>query len=528
MPYGRGMRGYWLAVALLGAACSAGNTRVDQPGADAGGRDAGPVDLGSQLDADGPDQAVDAGPTDLGAETDLGFEGDASSDAGASGCWGPGASDPEKYLGLLTCLRGPGPAELQRDAIAAFVSEIKLGGGFPIVTSSQAIFVYVRDPAYDVEDDGLTAEDYDPDRRVGPIRVSGDFNGWVTTGLELREEVQAFLHGAFPLDVATSDRWRYKFIAKNPQGDDIWYSDPLSRRHDYDQNGRISVVRGGQSRGHLEQVGPLESAGIPARSLEVWLPPGYEHSNSRYPVLYLHDGNNLYSRFQPRSAPTSWEADQVFEAELMAGNIAPFIAVGIPNSGARFDEYTQTTDTRTGSEVGGRANDYANFLLTRVKPTIDERFRTQTAKESTGVLGSSLGGLVSYYLGLHHPEVYGCVAGLSSSFWWGESLGNPTMVDDYQADPDLPAQAQRYYLDSGGGSGTGCPDGGADNYCGTIAMRDLLVARGIDTFPDDPDAVPLTPTGVDIYHWWTPDAPHNESAWHERLARPLRLCFPAP
>jgi predicted alpha/beta superfamily hydrolase len=527
MPYGRGMGRLWLAVALLGAACSAGATRVDPPVAD-GGFDAGVADLGLHLDADGLDQGLDAGADDQGTSTDGGPTDDASTDAGVPGCWPGGATELEKYRGLLDCLRAPGTDEQKRVAITTFVAEVQSGGGFPIVTSSQAIFIYVRDPAYDQEDDGLTAEDYDPDRRVGPIRVAGDFNGWATTGLELREEVQAFLHGAFPLDVATSDRWRYKFIAKNPQGDDIWYSDPLSRRHDYDQNGRISIIRGGQGRGHLERIGPLQSAGISARSLEVWLPPGYDLSTDTYPVLYLHDGNNLYSRFQPRSAPTSWEADQVFEAELTAGNIAPFIAVGIPNSSARFDEYTQTTDTRTGSEVGGRAVDYANFLLTQVKPAVDGRLRTRPDRTSTGVLGSSLGGLVSYYLGLHHPEVYGCVAGLSSSFWWGDSLGNPTMIDDYQADPDLPTQAQRYYLDSGGGPGAGCPDSGADNYCSTIAMRDLLVARGIDTFPDDPDVVPLTPAEVDIFHWWTPDAPHNESAWHERLARPLRLCFPAP
>lgn len=521
MPYGSIMRWAWLMVAVLVSACGAGATRVD-PTQD-GGRDAGLEDLSPHPDAD----ALDQGP-DTGAEDQGGFDGGPTGDAGAIGCWSANAADPDKYRGLLHCLRGPGTEDQKQNAIAGFVAEIQAGGGFPIVTSSQAIFVYVRDPTYDPEDDGLTAEDYDPDRRLGPIRVAGDFNGWATTGLELREEVQAFLHGAFPLDVATSDRWRYKFVAKNPQGDDIFYSDPLSLRHDYDQNGRISLVRGGQSRGHLQRLGPLESAGISARALEVWLPPGYDHSADRYPVLYLHDGNNLYSRFQPRSAPTSWEADQIFEAEVMAGNVAPFIAVGIPNSSARLDEYTQTTDRVTVREVGGLAGDYANFLLTQVKPAVDGRFRTRPGRESTGVLGSSLGGLVSYYLGLRHPEVYGCVAGMSSTFWWGEGLGNPTILDDYQADPDLASQAQRYYLDSGGGPGTGCPDGGADNYCSTIAMRDLLVARGIDTFPDDPEAVPLTPIGVNILHWWTPDAPHNESAWHERLARPLRLCFPAP
>lgn len=482
------------------------------------------LDASSDADAEFAD---DSGNGDAGVGADLG-PSDTGWDAGVSGCWAPGASAVEQYRGLLGCLRGPTTSAEKRGAIAELITALEAGEGLPIVTSSQAIFLYVRDPAYDPEDDGLVAEDYDPDRRVAPIRVAGDFNAWAPDGLALREEAEGFFHGAFPLDVATSERWRYKLVSKNLQGDDVWFSDPLSRRYDYDPNGRISIVRGGLAGGHLERLGPLSGAGISPRIIELWLPPGYDLGAMRYPVLYLHDGNNLYSRFQVRSAPVSWEADQVFQAEIEGGRVAPFLAVGVPNSSARFDEYTQTTDTRTGTEVGGRAVDYAAFLLDVVKPAVDARYRTRAGQADTAVLGSSLGGLVSYYLGLHHPDVFGCVAGMSSSFWWGDSLGNPTMLDDYTADTTLGTHGQRYYLDSGGGPGNGCPDDGADNYCATIAMRDLLVSRGIDTFPDDPDAVPLTPGGVDIYHWWTADAPHNESSWHERLFRPLRLCFPAP
>jgi len=152
-----------LAVALLGAACSAGATRVDPPVAD-GGFDAGVADLGLHLDADGLDQGLDAGADDQGTSTDGGPTDDASTDAGVPGCWPGGATELEKYRGLLDCLRAPGTDEQKRVAITTFVAEVQSGGGFPIVTSSQAIFIYVRDPAYDQEDDGLTAEDYDSDR----------------------------------------------------------------------------------------------------------------------------------------------------------------------------------------------------------------------------------------------------------------------------------------------------------------------------------------------------------------------------
>jgi hypothetical protein len=165
-----------------------------------------------------------------------------------------------------------------------------------------------------------------------------------------------------------------------------------------------------------------------------------------------------------------------------------------------------------------------------LKPRIDARWRTEPGRASTGILGSSLGGLISFYLGLRYPDVFRYVGGMSSTFDWGKiGLTNPTVLDLYSGTADLGTHDQVYYLDSGGGppaSGP-CvnPGDGSDNYCSTTAMVAILGMKGIQTFPLDPNAVPLMPANIDIYHWWEPNAQHNETSWHARVHRPLRLFF---
>jgi predicted alpha/beta superfamily hydrolase len=154
----------------------------------------------------------------------------------------------------------------------------------------------------------------------------------------------------------------------------------------------------------------------------VWLPAGYERSDERsdgrsdersgdrYPVLYMHDGQNL---FEPETAFNKGEHWRVGEtaAELIeAGRIVPPIIVGIYNTGEmRIDEYTPTTDTKLG---GGQATTYGRMIVEELKPLVDRTYRTQTDRASTGIAGSSLGGLASLHLAFNHPAVFrqGCGA----------------------------------------------------------------------------------------------------------------------
>lgn len=501
---------------------------------DSGERDAATADTGPQDAGEGDaTSSPDAGPSDTGpSDTGPGDAAEADAGSPADPCsLTTSASDPALFDQLLLCLRDPsatGPEQVA--ARDLFVATVLSRGGFPIVSGPDLIFFYVADLAFDAEDDANSGEDFAPNLRQGPIRVAGAFNAWdPEAGLVMQAETQAVFHLSTPLDVANSDRWTYKLVSKDGSGADVWFSDPLSKRFDYDANGRISVVRGGTTQGHLELLRGVQATQLNnRRDVYIYLPPNYEASGSNYPVLYMHDGNNLFSPAQPNSAPASWEADQVLETEWAAGNLQPFIIVGVPNNADRRSEYTHVLDDTGGGATGGDAPAYADFLVNDLKPRVDARYNTLTQREATGVMGSSLGGLVSFYIGLNHPGVFRFVGGMSSTFDWGRfGLSNLDMVQTYQIVSSLPGRDQVYYLDSGGGPPTGgcttAAGSGNDNYCSTARMRDLLIAAGINTFPADPDAVPLAPAGINIMHWWTPDAAHNEAAWQARLHRAFRL-----
>jgi len=153
------------------------------------------------------------------------------------------------------------------------------------------------------------------------------------------------------------------------------------------------------------------------RDIVVYLPPGYEQQPHRsYPVLYLQDGQNL---FDPRTSyipGRTWEVREHADAAIEAGEVEPLIIVGIYNTGdRRLAEYTPEPDSRMG---GGEANDYGLLLTRELLPWIADRYRVRTDRESTGLGGSSLGGLVSLYLGLRYATWFGKLAVLSPSVWW--------------------------------------------------------------------------------------------------------------
>lgn len=422
-----------------------------------------------------------------------------------------------------------------RDAIARFVSAVEARGGFPIAGGGSVRFVYVRDAQYDSEDDrSSTSEDFSLARRAEPITVAGDFNAWNETALTMRSAGRGLFVATLPMEPSATARWGYKFIARDSAMAPVYFSDPLSRRFQYDTNGRISFVRGSTAAGHLEWIRSVIAGRLMnQRPLYLYVPPGYDQRTSdRYPVLYLHDGNNAFDVAQPRSAPASWNVDATSDAEILAGRAAPFIIAAIPNNDDRMNEYTHTTDVVSGMRLGGRGDDYVHFIVNNVKTMVDRRYRTRPTREYTAILGSSLGGLISFHAGLLAPDVFSMVGGMSSTFGWGSFGGGAdTMLARYRAVGNLAPRAQRFYLDSGGGpagDGTCTFDGvddPRDNYCETVEMRGVLVTAGVRTFPLDPDAPMLSPRDANIYHWHERDAPHNELAWRQRFFRVVRFFF---
>ncbi len=344
----------------------------------------------------------------------------------------------------------------------------------------------------------------------GHPHVAGDFNGWDATAAPMTLVAEDLYQVTLQVDTGPH-RYLYKFT------DGVhWSADPMARRFGFDAYGEYSLVQGGNLQGHLERHLGVAGNGLSSRPLTVYLPPGYEASSQTYPVLYAHDGQNL---FDPQAMWGGWHLDEAVETLLEANEIQPPIVVGIHNTTARFDEYTHVEDVVSGQTVGGSGEAYFGLVTTRIMPLIATHYRVKAGPENTWTMGSSLGGLISLYFTLKHPDVFGRGAGMSSTLGWG-SIGadNPTLIEMLPSfgHPDVVL-----YLDSGGTNGGGCVDSdgdgilddndaAGDNYCETVQMRDALVADGY-VF------------NTDLFHWHEIGAEHNEAAWRARVALPLRV-----
>jgi len=177
------------------------------------------------------------------------------------------------------------------------------------------------------------------------------------------------------------------------------------------------------------------------RTVLVYLPPDYDSATvDRYPVLYMHDGQNVFD--QATSFGDEWRVDETAQELISAGRIQPIIVVAIYNTGEqRVDEYTPTPSAD--GKFGGRADDYGRMLVEDLKPFIDATYKTFPGAANTAVGGSSLGGLLTIHLGLRYPTAFGKLAVLSPSVWW----------DDRAILRDVDAltgkRAQRIWLDAG-------------------------------------------------------------------------------
>jgi len=159
------------------------------------------------------------------------------------------------------------------------------------------------------------------------------------------------------------------------------------------------------------------------------LPPDYNSSNKRYPVLYMHDGQNLFD--QTTSFSGEWKVDETLNTLHEQGDHG-IIVVGIDNGGAdRLDEYTPWSHPTYG---GGNGDNYIDFIVETLKPYIDENYRTYPQPEFTGLMGSSLGGLISTYGIIEHQDVFGKAGCFSSSYWLYDNPYEHVRTTGRQAD----------------------------------------------------------------------------------------------
>ena len=178
------------------------------------------------------------------------------------------------------------------------------------------------------------------------------------------------------------------------------------------------------------------------RAIRVYLPPAYlENGGQRFPVVYLHDGQNLYDD-RTAFGGVSWNIAGAMDQGARDGSIHQAIVVGVDATADRISEYTPVPDPIDG---GGNAAAYLSFLLEELKPWVDARYRTLPGRDTTAIMGSSLGGLVSAYAGVQRPDVFGLVGVVSPSTWWS----NEWIIGAVAGTRDAPVKPGKVYVDSG-------------------------------------------------------------------------------
>lgn len=154
------------------------------------------------------------------------------------------------------------------------------------------------------------------------------------------------------------------------------------------------------------------------KKIWVYLPDGYAESSKKFPVIYMHDAQNLFDRKTAYSG--EWRADEVLDSLQ-----AQVIVIGIEHgNNKRMQELTPYKHPEHG---GGNADAYLDFIVKTLMPYVEKNYRVKDGAKNTAIMGSSLGGLVSYYAVLKYPKVFGKAGVFSPSFWWSDEIYDLTI-----------------------------------------------------------------------------------------------------
>lgn len=242
------------------------------------------------------------------------------------------------------------------------------------------------------------------------------------------------------------------------------------------------------------------------RTVLVWLPPGYDaDADRRYPVLYMHDGNNVFDA-ATSFAGVEWGADESAARLIAAGKIEPLIIVAIYNNADRVAEYTPMRDKLRG---GGNADGYITFIAETLKPFIDRTYRTRPEREHTGIAGSSLGGLVSLYAAYAYTGVFGRAGVVSPALQFADGA----ILEYVRHRP--PTMPLRIWVDVGTNEGRDATSPAVTPYVQTVRkLVEIMESQGFER-------------GRNFTYLEVEGAQHNEAAWAARLDQMLTFLFPA-
>lgn len=267
--------------------------------------------------------------------------------------------------------------------------------------------------------------------------------------------------------------------------------------------------------GRIVHQGNLGYTYVRPRQVDVWLPPDFSEKK-RYPVLYMQDGQNL---FDPKTSSygTAWEVDSVLTALIRSGQVRGCIVVGIWGTDRRFQEYApakpyygmsepereQLAKERAGLPL---SDEYLKFIVEELKPYIDQHYPTKPDRKNTFVAGSSMGGLISLYAALEYPKVFGGAACVSTHWPLSVKQDSPAFTEAMLTylEAKLPQRRRpKLYFDYG----TTTLDAWYEPH--QLRVDSLLRAKGYTE-----------------RNWITrkyEGAAHNEAAWQQRVAVPLRF-----
>ncbi len=242
---------------------------------------------------------------------------------------------------------------------------------------------------------------------------------------------------------------------------------------------------------------PLAMPGLDrARTIRIYLPPSYATGHKRYRVLYMHDGQNLFD--DATSFIGEWGVDETMDALAKSDDIE-LIVVGIDHGDAeRIHELTPWPNPKYGPAQGA---EYMDFVVGTVKPYIDSHYRTRPGRKDTGIMGSSLGALVTHYAIYKYPDVFSKAGLMSPSFWFSDQA-YATVV------PGSLRRGTRIYMSIGD------REGGekADNY-----VADMLRMETLERAAE--------PLHLALQTHVVPGAEHNEHAWRREFPAAVRFLF---
>lgn len=239
------------------------------------------------------------------------------------------------------------------------------------------------------------------------------------------------------------------------------------------------------------------------RNIYLYLPPEYDvYPDKRYPVLYMHDGQNIFDP-STSSTGTSWEIHKTADRLISEGKIRELIIVGIAfkERGKEFSHYSWNKKAVKWNEyarfeytIDGKGELYEDFIINDLKPYIDKNFRTLPDKDNTGLMGSSAGGLVTFNIGIRHPDIFSKLGIMSPAFFGM----------DFDVLNRLDKKDLKMWFDTGEKEPCLMED--------TKHVVDLLLSKGYTE-------------GKDLIYYQVPDGFHSNKDWGERAAGPLIFFF---